>query len=92
MCAIIVAIVHGYNIGVVKYDWKILYTVAKIIRIEVRVIQGVKLILCFFEDFEIYSGLWPLSVSPRIQSVYIMAGRTPALAAELTEFRKITTF
>ena len=79
MCAIIVAIVHGYNIGVVKYDWKILYTVAKIIRIEVRVIQGVKLILCFFEDFEIYSGLWPLSVSPRCQCVYTMTGQTPAL-------------
>ena len=33
----------------------------------------------FFEDFKIYSGLWPLSVSPRCQCVYTMAGQTPAL-------------
>ena len=33
----------------------------------------------FFEDFEIYSGLWPLSVSPRCQCVYThQAGRTPS--------------
>ena len=35
-----------------------------------------------------YSGLWPLSVSPRCQFVDTMAGQT----AELAEFRKITTF
>ena len=28
-------------------------------------IQGVHQILCFFENFEIYSGLWPLSVFKR---------------------------
>ena len=33
----------------------------------------------FFEDFKIYSELWPLSVSPRCQCVYTMAGQTPAL-------------
>ena len=32
-----------------------------------------------FEDFKIYSGLWPLSVSPRFQCVYTMAGQTQAL-------------
>ena len=42
-------------------------------------VQGVHLILCFFEDFKIYSGLCPLSVSPRFQCVYTMAGQTPAL-------------
>ena len=36
--------------------------------------------------------LWPLSVSPRCQCVYTMAGQTPGLAAELAEFRKITIF
>ena len=46
----------------------------------------------FFQDFKIYSRLWPLSVSPRCQCVYTMAGQTPALAAELAEFRKIKTF
>ena len=35
--------------------------------------------MCFFEDFRIYSGLWPLSVSPRCQGVYTMAGQTPAM-------------
>ena len=30
-------------------------------------IQDVHKILCFFEDFEINSGLWPISVSPRIK-------------------------
>ena len=36
-------------------------------------LQDVHLILCFLEDFKIYSGLWPLSVSPRCQCVYTMA-------------------
>lgn len=40
MCAIIVAIVHGYNIGVVKYDYKILYNVFKIISLEMTKIAG----------------------------------------------------
>ena len=36
-------------------------------------IQGVNQILCFFsENFEIYSGLWPLSVYPRC--VHFMLG------------------
>ena len=55
-------------------------------------VQGIHLILCFYEDIKIYFGLWPLSVSPRCQFVYTMAGQTPALSAELAEFRKITTF
>ena len=33
----------------------------------------------FFEDFKIYSGLWPLSVSPRYHCVYTMAGQKPGL-------------
>ena len=37
----------------------------------------------FFEDSKIYSGLWPLSVSPRCQCVYTMAGQTPALQQNL---------
>ena len=44
------------------------------------------------EGFKIYSGLWRLSVSPRCRCVYTMAGQTDAAAAELAEFRKITTF
>ena len=40
---------------------------------------GCSLNIVFFEDFKIYSGLWPLSVSPRCQYVYTMAGQTPAL-------------
>ena len=53
---------------------------------------GCSLNIVFFEGFKIYSGLWPLSVFPRCQCVYTMAGQIPALAAELAEFRKITTF
>ena len=46
----------------------------------------------FFEDFKIYSGLWPLSVSLRV-SVCVHNGRSnTSAAAELAEFRKITTF
>ena len=42
----------------------------------------------FFEDFKIYSGLWPLSVSVSVHN-----GRSnTSAAAELAEFRKITTF
>ena len=39
--------------------------------------------IVFFEDFKIYSGLWPLLVSPRRQCVYTMAGQTPALQENL---------
>ena len=46
-------------------------------------IQGVHEILCFFEDFKIYSGHRPLPVSPRFQCVYTMAGQTPALQQNL---------
>ena len=34
---------------------------------------------CYFENFKIYSGLLHLSVSPRCQCVYTMAGKTHAL-------------
>ena len=34
---------------------------------------------CFPEDINIYSGLWPLSVSPRCQWGYTIAGQTPVL-------------
>ena len=44
---------------------------------------------CFFEDFKIYSGLCALSVSPRC--FYNGKSNTSA-AAELAEFREITTF
>ena len=40
---------------------------------------GCSLNIVFFEDFKIYSELWPLSVSPRCQCVYTMAGQTQAL-------------
>ena len=46
----------------------------------------------FFEDFKIYSGLWPLLVSPRCQCVYTMAGQTPALQQNLQSSEKITKF
>ena len=36
MIAILVSIVHAYNLGVLKYDYKILYNVAKILIIEVN--------------------------------------------------------
>ena len=51
----------------------------RLIKPYLKVIQGVHQILCFFEDLKIYSGLWPLSVLPRRQCVYTMAGQTPAL-------------
>ena len=54
-----------------------------------KILKGVHLILCFFEYLKIYSGLCPLSVSPRCQCVYTIAGQTPAPSPE---FRKITTF
>ena len=40
---------------------------------------GCSLNIVFSEDFKIYiySGLWPLFVSPRCQSAYTMAGQTP---------------
>ena len=40
-------------------------------------VQGVHKILCFFEDFKIHTGLWPLSVSPSpwCQCVYTIAGQ-----------------
>ena len=51
-------------------------------------IQGVHQILCFFEDFKIYSGLGFPSVL-----VCVHSGRSnTSTAAELAEFRKITTF
>ena len=53
------------------------------------IIQGVNNILCFFEDFKIYPGLWPISVSV---SVHNGRSNTNAAEAELAEFRKITTF
>ena len=36
----------------------------------------------FFKDFKIYSGLWPLSVSPWCQCVGVHNGRSNASAAE----------
>ena len=48
--------------------------------------------MCFFEDFKIYSGLWPLLVSPRCQWVYTMAGQTPALKQKNDMLRKNTIF
>ena len=48
----------------------------------------------YFEDFEIYSGLWPLWVSPWCQCVLCVhnGGSNTSIAAELAEFRKITTY
>ena len=46
----------------------------------------------FFEDFKIYSGLWPLSVSPRCQCVYTMAGQTPVLQQTLQSSEKSQHF
>ena len=39
--------------------------------------------IVFFCDFKIYSGLWPLSVSPRCQRVYTMTGQIQALQQSL---------
>ena len=51
---------------------------------------GCYLNIVFFPKILKYSGLWPFSVLPRCQCVYThKAGRKPALAAELAEFRKI---
>ena len=47
---------------------------------------------CFFQDFEIYSGLWSLSVSPRCQCVYTIAGQTPALQENLQSLEKSQNF
>ena len=51
-------------------------------------VQGIHLILCFYEDIKIYFGLWPLSVSPRCQCVYTMAGQTPAMQQNLQSSEK----
>ena len=49
-------------------------------------------IVFFFQDCQIYSGLWPLSVSHSL-SVCVHNGMSnTSAAAELAEFRKITTF
>ena len=68
-------------------------------------LQGVHLILCFFEDYRIYSRLWfhrcfywPFTAFPRCQCVYTeinarsarwQVDRSPA---ELAEFRKSQHF
>ena len=49
---------------------------------------GCALKIVFFEDFKIYSGIWPLSVSTRCQCVYTMAGQTPALQQNLQSSEK----
>ena len=33
---IVVVAVHAYNLGVVKYDWKILFAVCKVLYLEVK--------------------------------------------------------
>ena len=61
----------------------------KIFRIEMNYMVFIK--YCVFRKFEIYSGLWPFSVSP--VSVCVHNGRSnTSAAAELAEFRKIITF
>ena len=55
------------------------------------IIQVVHKILCFFQRFLEYSGLWPFSVFPCCQCVYThQAGRTPALqqSSEKSHFFK----
>ena len=49
---------------------------------------GCSLNIVFFEDYEIYSGLWPLSVSSRCQCVYTMAGHNPALQSRTCRAQK----
>ena len=39
---IVVVSVHAYNIGAVKYDWKILYVVAKFVEKELYKIKNKK--------------------------------------------------
>ena len=57
------------------------------------VIRGVNLILCFFEDFKIYSGLWSFSVSPRCQCVYThQAGRKQALHQNWQSSEKLQNY
>ena len=48
--------------------------------------------IVFFSKILKYSGLWPFSVLPRCRVYTHKAGRRPALAAELAEFRKIQNF
>ena len=55
-------------------------------------VQGVHEKLFFFEDFNIYFGLCPLSVSPRCQCVYKIAGRKPALQQNLQSSEKQQLF
>ena len=53
---------------------------------------GSSLNIVFFRNFSnIFRTLASLGF-PRCQCVYSMAGQTPAIAAELKDFRKITTF
>ena len=46
---------------------------------------------CVFEYSKIYSGLWPLSVSPTVSVCVHNGSSNTSTAAELAEFRKITT-
>ena len=55
-------------------------------------VQGVQLVFHFFEDFKIYTGLWPLSVSSWCQCVYTKAGLTPALQQNLQSLEKSQHF
>ena len=57
-----------------------------------KLYTGCSLNIVFFEDFKIYSGLWPLSVSPRCQCVYTVAGQTPALQQNLQSSEKSQHF
>ena len=62
-------------------------------RLNLQPPTGSSLNIVFFPKILKYSELWPFSVLPRCQCVYThKAGRKPALAAELAEFRKIQNF
>ena len=53
---------------------------------------GCPLNIVILEDFKIYSGIWPLSVSPRCQCLYTMAGYTPELQQNLQSSEKSQHF
>ena len=49
---------------------------------------GCLLNILFFEDIKTYSGLWPISVSPRCQCVYTMAGQAPVALQQNCRVKK----
>ena len=64
MVVIVVAVVHGYNLGAIRYDYKILYNVSKVLYMEVinvvsdAVVRGLFFLglKCFTVIFKVFNS------------------------------------